>query len=212
MKAQTGERYRNILSLTSVLDGVVSTTPRPLYPWEWQETGWVRGPVWTGAENLAPKGIRYPDCPVGSESLYQLSYPDPKLLSRAQWYSLFHCNQKAVSYKKLKLWYIFKSNNMHDLRLSQYSGVQRRLQNDADWEINLTDWSMVSFLSSNASNINSVHAHSTRLQGQFYATSSQKSVEGIVNRERTGETGVQIPIGAYGPDRLWGPRSLLFWG
>ena len=60
---------------------------------------------------------------------------------------------------------------------------------------------MVSFLSSNASNIKSVLVHSTRLQEQFY-TSSQKSVVGMVTRERTGETGVQIPIGAYGPDRL----------
>jgi hypothetical protein len=25
-----------------------------------QEAGWAPGPVWTGAENLAPTGIRYP--------------------------------------------------------------------------------------------------------------------------------------------------------
>ena len=40
-----------------------------------QEVGWVPGPVWTGAENLAPTGIRSPDQPVRSQSLYQLSYP-----------------------------------------------------------------------------------------------------------------------------------------
>ena len=34
--------------------------------------GW---PVWTGAENLAPTGIRSPDRPARSQSLYQLSYP-----------------------------------------------------------------------------------------------------------------------------------------
>jgi len=39
--------------------------------------GWAPGPVWTGAENLAPTGIRYPDRPARSESLYQLSYPSP---------------------------------------------------------------------------------------------------------------------------------------
>jgi hypothetical protein len=39
---------------------VFNATPRPLYPWERDpvpivsEAGWVPGPVWTGAENLAP--------------------------------------------------------------------------------------------------------------------------------------------------------------
>jgi hypothetical protein len=32
------------------------------------------GPVWTGAENLAPTGIRSPDRPSHSKSLYRLSY------------------------------------------------------------------------------------------------------------------------------------------
>jgi len=43
-----------------------------------QETGWAPGPVWIGAENLAlPTGIRSPDLPARSESLYLLSYPGP---------------------------------------------------------------------------------------------------------------------------------------
>ena len=29
------------------------------------------GPVWTGAENLAPIGIRFPDLPDCSDSLYE---------------------------------------------------------------------------------------------------------------------------------------------
>jgi len=33
------------------------------------------GPVWTGAENLASTGIRSPDSPARSQSLYRLSYP-----------------------------------------------------------------------------------------------------------------------------------------
>ena len=33
------------------------------------------GPVWVGAENLAPTGIRSPDRPARSESLYRLRYP-----------------------------------------------------------------------------------------------------------------------------------------
>ena len=42
-----------------------------------QEAGWVPRPVWTGAENLAPTGIRSPNRPARNESLYRLSYPGP---------------------------------------------------------------------------------------------------------------------------------------
>ena len=42
-----------------------------------QEAGWAPGPVWIGAENLAPTGIRSPDRPAHSKSLYQLNYPGP---------------------------------------------------------------------------------------------------------------------------------------
>jgi len=40
-----------------------------------QEVGWVPGPVWTRAENLAPTWIRSPDRPARSQSLYRLRYP-----------------------------------------------------------------------------------------------------------------------------------------
>jgi hypothetical protein len=70
-------RYSSTLSLTSALDGVSRhrhapsvLPPVPIV----QEAGWVPGPVWTGAENLAPTGIRSPDRPSRSESLYRLSY------------------------------------------------------------------------------------------------------------------------------------------
>ena len=59
----------------------VSVTTRPLFtPGKdpvpiVQEAGWAPGPVWTGAENLAPTGIRSPDRPAHSQSLYRLSYP-----------------------------------------------------------------------------------------------------------------------------------------
>ena len=35
-----------------------------------QEAGWATGPVWKGAENLAPTGIRSPDRPARSEWAY----------------------------------------------------------------------------------------------------------------------------------------------
>ena len=40
-----------------------------------QEAGWAPGPVWIGAENLAPHRDSIPDLPARSESLYRLRYP-----------------------------------------------------------------------------------------------------------------------------------------
>ena len=60
---------------------MVSVKPRPLFisgkgpvPIV-EEAGWAPGPVWTCAENLAPTGIRSPDRPARSQSLYRLQYP-----------------------------------------------------------------------------------------------------------------------------------------
>ena len=59
----------------------VSITPRPLFaPGKdpvpiVQEAGWAPGPVWTDAENLTPTGIRFPNRPALSQSLYRLRYP-----------------------------------------------------------------------------------------------------------------------------------------
>jgi len=66
------------------MEWVVNATPRPLYPRERPGThciggpGWTPGPVWRGAENLAPAGIRFPDRPARSESLYRESYRGPQ--------------------------------------------------------------------------------------------------------------------------------------
>jgi hypothetical protein len=63
----------------------VSVTPRPHLTSRkdpvpiLQEAGWASGPVWTGAENLAPTGIRSPDRPVRRQSLHRLSYRGPQL-------------------------------------------------------------------------------------------------------------------------------------
>jgi hypothetical protein len=40
-----------------------------------QEAGWAPGPVWVGAENLSPTGVRSADLSARSESVYRLSYP-----------------------------------------------------------------------------------------------------------------------------------------
>ena len=67
---------------------MVSFTPRPYFtPGKGtvpivQEDGWAPGPVWTGG-NSRPTGIRSPDRPARSQSLYQLSY---RALRRTQYY------------------------------------------------------------------------------------------------------------------------------
>jgi len=70
--------YSSALPSTSGLDAGGWSTPRPGRFTHWRdptpivkEAGWALGPVWTGAENLAPTGIRSPDRPARSESLYR---------------------------------------------------------------------------------------------------------------------------------------------
>ena len=41
-----------------------------------QEAGWAPGPVWTGAENLPPTGIRSPDRPARSSVAIPTELPD----------------------------------------------------------------------------------------------------------------------------------------
>ena len=78
------QTYSSTLPSTSALDRGGWSTPLPGHftPGKdsvliVQEAGWAPGPVWTGAENLAPTGIRSLDRPARSESLYRLSYPGP---------------------------------------------------------------------------------------------------------------------------------------
>ena len=84
------QRHRSALSLTSALVGrwVVKATHRLLYPRERGPLPIVRGAGWGPRAGLdgcgksrPPTGIRSPDLPARSESLYQLSYPGPELLS-----------------------------------------------------------------------------------------------------------------------------------
>jgi len=87
-KAQWGSRCIALLFLQPrrQMGWVIRATLRPLYPRERPGThctgGWVGPPVWTSAENLAPTGIRSPDRPTRSESLYRLSYAGPLIHSK----------------------------------------------------------------------------------------------------------------------------------
>ena len=66
------------------MEWLVNATPRPFYPLERDtvpiiyKAGWVPVPVWAGAENFAPTGIRSGDRPARTESLYRLRYADPQ--------------------------------------------------------------------------------------------------------------------------------------
>ena len=74
-------RCSSTLSLTSALDGVGGQrhAPAALPPGKTRYPLYRRlgGPDCTGAGNLSPTGIRSPDRPARSESLYLLSYPGP---------------------------------------------------------------------------------------------------------------------------------------
>jgi len=62
-------------------------TLRPLFtPWKdpvpmLQEAGWAPGPVWTGAVNLDPTGLRSPDRPARSSVAIPTELPCPLVYS-----------------------------------------------------------------------------------------------------------------------------------
>ena len=64
-----------------------------------QEDGWAPGLVWTGAENLAPTGIRSPDRPAHSQSLYRLRYLAPHKIQGKIIYDYMQCNICCVVFK-----------------------------------------------------------------------------------------------------------------
>ena len=61
--ASSSLRYFSLVILLS--SSTPGKDPVPIV----QEAGWAPGPVWIGAENLAPTGIRSPDLPARGESL-----------------------------------------------------------------------------------------------------------------------------------------------
>jgi len=81
--------------MTTELGGGEGSTPRPgrFTPGKdpvpiVQEAGWAPGPVWTGAENLAPTGIRPPDRPESSQSLYPTTLHGPHFNTRSYLFSI----------------------------------------------------------------------------------------------------------------------------
>ena len=60
-------------SLTRMYVRTEAALPPGKARYPFTEAGWVSGPFWTGVENLAATGIRFPDRPSRGESLYRLS-------------------------------------------------------------------------------------------------------------------------------------------
>jgi hypothetical protein len=80
--AQKVDRCITLPFVTSTLEGGGWSAPHPgrFTPGKdkvpiVQEVGWAPGLVWTCANNRTAAGIRSPDRPVRSQSLYRLSYP-----------------------------------------------------------------------------------------------------------------------------------------
>ena len=71
------QRYSSTLSPQPLYHG---SDPVPTV----KEAGWDIGPAWTGAEHLAPNGIRSPERPARSEPLYRLVIPAPHSYSRVK--------------------------------------------------------------------------------------------------------------------------------
>jgi hypothetical protein len=78
-----------------------------------QEAGWAPGPVWTYAKNLASTGIRSPDRPALSNSLYRLSSPGSYVLNVSEliylWISYLF---KYIMWCVVEGWYVCQSKNV----------------------------------------------------------------------------------------------------
>jgi len=99
----------------------VSSTPRPHFtPGKdpvliVQETGWAPGPVWTGAENLVPKGIRSRTVQPVAQSLYRLSYRAHVILALKRKITLltedYHIFSSGTHFLFIFLWLLLYSCN-----------------------------------------------------------------------------------------------------
>jgi hypothetical protein len=85
----------------------------------YRRLGGPTGPVWTGAENLAPTGIRSPDSRAHSEPLYRLQCPGPHR------YTVYKVKRKVSSY--------LTENIFYSLSKDQSVNVLKGRENDAEY-------------------------------------------------------------------------------
>ena len=87
----------------------VRITPRPLFnPGQdpvpiVQGAGWAPAAVWTGAENLAPTGIRSPDRPARSHVTILTELPGPRLTETVHIYAHYIVTNKRLVMKNWRI-------------------------------------------------------------------------------------------------------------
>jgi hypothetical protein len=93
------------------------------------------GSVWTVAENLAPTGIRSPDRPARSESLYRVSYPVPLcILAFNEYLNLRNQTNKRTVYNTF--YHILLITNLFRSLLRSSSGsVYNSTKNTTNYQI-----------------------------------------------------------------------------
>ena len=104
------------------------------------EAGWGPGPVWTGAENLAPTETRSPDRPAHSESLYLLSYPGQ--FCRTESFSYIVDSHKAL--QSIKLNVVLSTTEFMMCRTVQYVRVVLKAEADGKWQKGVSAYFKVS--------------------------------------------------------------------
>jgi hypothetical protein len=116
--------------MTTALEGGEGSASRPglfLPPGEdpvpiVREAGWALGPVWTGAENLAFTGFRYPDCRALSQSLYRLLYPAYQALRSRHWITIDNVPWKCFDHYAVMLSHI---QDIHLRNCVEMTGMYR---------------------------------------------------------------------------------------
>jgi hypothetical protein len=122
------------------MESVANDTPRPLYPQERPGTHCIRswvGPA--GVEKLAPTGIRSPDRPGRSASLYRLSYSGPHN-THTQIYIYMCVCVEMVKFSAQNKYLLLFSYNTNTCYISDQGAQPCR------WVIN-TNWLPCHFLS-----------------------------------------------------------------
>jgi hypothetical protein len=77
-----------------------------------QEAGWAPGPVWTGAENPAPTGIRSPDRPARSSVAIPTELPGPlKMYVRSIITGFANCSNRLAGKLQLNIYCIFDTHS-----------------------------------------------------------------------------------------------------
>ena len=112
MKAQRGEQmYNSTLPSTSALDGIGGQrhAPTALLPGKtryplYRRLGGPQGRSGRAQKISPPTGIRSPDRPARSESLYRLSYPGPQIIYLAS--QKGPCSMQSVSISGIKLQFL----------------------------------------------------------------------------------------------------------